>query len=146
MTTKFFKVSSGKSVTLDFVYAATRVHEWIFAKPNLVSLVLWVTLCSNTFDFHTQPVCLCVLCVCLHVCLCLCCCSWLQVQFLIQAEEEFGKKTVFDSIYKLDLFCRKAAKNEQVLEWILCTACHLVQTGIASSLALIQDHDNCAHF
>ena len=36
------KTSSGEAVTLDFVYAAIRVHDAIFNKPNLVKYVLWV--------------------------------------------------------------------------------------------------------
>jgi hypothetical protein len=44
-----------------------------------------------------------------------------------------GKKTPFDSIYKLLTFIRKASKNEKMLEWILLTVCDLVQQGQALS-------------
>jgi hypothetical protein len=42
-----------------------------------------------------------------------------------------GKKTPFDSIYKLQLLIRKTGKNEQMLEWIVLTVCDLVQQGQA---------------
>lgn len=122
-------VSSGEAVTLDFVYAATRVHESIFSKPNLVSLVLWA--------FSSA-------CIIVFAVICITFkgpgnwkTKWLLTSFHFQAEEEMGKRTVFDSIYKLDLFLRKSSKNEQTLEWILNTCCHLVQTGVVGSLNVV---------
>ena len=35
-------VSSGEAVTVDFVYASTRVHDAILSKPALVAYILWV--------------------------------------------------------------------------------------------------------
>lgn len=124
-------VSSGEAVTKDWTYSALAVYDKILKDDVCRALVLSVPhqncMCSCMLCVTCRPQCAvrrasCVVCVC--VCARVCACV------RPQAEEEFGKKTPWDSATKLEWVYKKAKSTDtrRRIIWLLSAVSDLVRS------------------
>jgi hypothetical protein len=101
------RVSSGETVSISYAYSAISVYNQIFKDDIARALVLKAPLCIHLlwrpwFAFTHMYTCTRMHTMHAHIC---------PIPSFWQADEEFGKKTPWDSVTKLEWVYKKAGKS-----------------------------------
>jgi len=101
------RVSSGETVSIGYAYSAISVYNQIFKDDVARALVLKAPLCIHLlwrprFAFTHMYTCTRMHTMHAHTC---------PIPSFWQADEEFGKKTPWDSVTKLEWVYKKAGKS-----------------------------------